>query len=55
MYEVQPATEEMPSVIDQNKINRHKAYHGVHFRTGKYMTEKDRPRIKYKPKDVEYD
>ena len=55
MYEVQETPKETPLVIDQNKANRQKAYHGVHFRTGKFMTEKDRPRIKYKPKDVEYD
>ena len=42
-------------VIDQNKLNLQKEYHPVNFRTGGYMTEKDRPRKKFKPKDVNYD
>ena len=42
-------------VIDQNKLNLQKEYHSVDFRTGGYMTEKDRPRKKFKPKDVDYD
>ena len=42
-------------VIDQNKFNRKMADHSVNFRTGKHMTEKDRPRKKYRPKDVNYE
>ena len=42
-------------VIDQNEFNRKMADHSVNFRTGKHMTEKDRPRKKYKPKDVNYE
>lgn len=42
----------MPLVIDQNKLNRQKAYHSVDFRVGKHMTYKDRPRKKYNAKDV---
>jgi len=33
-------------VIDVNKIHRDNADHSVTFRTGRYMTEKDRPRRK---------
>lgn len=55
LYTIQPKETSAPLVIDQNKINRQKAYYSVDFRTGKYMVEKDRPRKKYKPKDVEYD
>ena len=55
MYEVQEAPKETPLVIDQNKLNLKKAYHSVDFRTGKYMTDKDRPRKKYKLKDVDYE
>lgn len=32
--------------IDMNEINRKKAYTTAGFRTGRYMTEKDRPRKK---------
>lgn len=42
-------------VIDQNKLNLQKEYHPVNFRTGGYITEKDRPRKKFKPKDIDYD
>lgn len=38
-----------------NKINRQKADHSVNFRTGGYMTEKDRPRKKFKPRDYHDD
>ena len=55
MYEVQEAPKETPLVIDQNKFNRKMADHSVNFRTGKHMTEKDRPRKKYRPKDVNYE
>jgi len=40
-------------VIDQNKINRQKAYHSVDFRVGKHMTYKDRPRKRYHAKDID--
>ena len=42
-------------VIDQNKFNLQKEYHSVDFRTGGYMTEKDRPRKKFKPTETEWD
>ena len=42
-------------VIDQNKFNLQKEYHSVDFRTGCYMTEKDRPRKKFKPTETEWD
>ena len=42
-------------VIDQNEFNRKMADNSVNFRTGKHITEKDRPRKKYKPKDVDYE
>ena len=31
------------------------AYYAVNFKTGGHMTEKDRPRKRYKAKDVEDD
>ena len=55
LYTIQPKETSALLVIDQNKLNRQKAYHGVNFRTGKYMTEKDRPRKKYTIKDIEGD
>ena len=48
-------TQQAILIIDQNEFNRKMADHSVNFRTGKYMTEKDRPRKKYKPKDVNYE
>ena len=42
-------------VIDQNKMNLQKEYHTVGFKTGRHMTSKDRPRVRYKAKDVDYD
>ena len=48
-------TQQTILVIDQNEFNRKIADHSVNFRTGKHMTEKDRPRKKYKPKDVNYE
>ena len=33
-------------VIDMNKVNRDKVYHVPSFKTGRHMTEKDRPRKK---------
>ena len=55
LYTIQPEGTSHALVIDQNKMNRAKADHSVNFRTGGYMTEKDRPRKKYKPRDVEGD
>ena len=55
LYTVQPSGTKKSLVINQNKLNLQKAYCSVDFRTGKYMTDKDRPRKKYKPKDVYYD
>ena len=40
-------------VIDQNKLNRQKVYYSVDFRTGKHMTDKDRPRKRYHAKDID--
>lgn len=42
---VQPK-EKQKMVIDMTKIELAKAYHVPGFRTGKHMTEKDRPRKK---------
>ena len=46
MYNVAPKAEKKTMLIDMNEVNRKKAYHPVPFRTGRYMTEKDRPRKK---------
>ena len=43
---VAPPKSEKKLVIDMNKVNRDKAYHVPSFRTGRHMTEKDRPRKK---------
>ena len=45
-YAVAPKPKEQVQVIDMNEMNRKKAYHPVTFRTGRHMTEKDRPRKK---------
>ncbi len=45
-YVVAPKKEERVQVIDMNEVNRKKAYHLVTFRTGRHLTEKDRPRKK---------
>ena len=45
-YNVQGAAKKTVETIDMNAINLKKAYHPVTFRTGRYMTEKDRPRKK---------
>ena len=50
LYTTQHKEAEAPLVIDQNKLNRQKVYHSVEFRTGKHMTQKDRPRKRYKAK-----
>ncbi len=42
---VQPK-QEKKLVIDMMKVERAKANHNVGFRTGKHLTEKDRPRKK---------
>ena len=55
LYNVESREKRKPLVINQNKLNLQKEYHSVDFRTGRYMTDKDRPRKKYKAKDVEYD
>ena len=39
-------------IIDQNKLNLQKEYHAINFKTGKYLTEKDRPRKKYRVQDI---
>ena len=52
LYTTQHKEAKAPLVIDQNKLNRQKVYHSVDFRTGKYMTQKDRPRKRYKAKGV---
>ena len=52
LYTIQPKETNAPLVIDQNKLNRQKAYHSVNFRTGKHMIEKDIPRKRYNAKDV---
>lgn len=55
LYTTQHKETSAPLVIDQNKLNRQKVYHSVDFRVGKHMTQKDRPRKKYKTKDIEGD
>ena len=52
LYIVQEKPKAKKLVIDQNKINRAKADHSVNFRTGGYMTEKDRPRKKYRVNNI---
>ena len=53
LYTTQHKEAKAPLVIDQNKLNRQKAYHSVDFHTGKYMTQKDRPRKRYYTKDID--
>ena len=53
LYTTQHKETNTPLVIDQNKLNRQKAYHSVDFRTGEYMTQKDRPRKRYYAKDID--
>ena len=53
LYTTQHNKAEAPVVIDQNKLNRQKVYRSVDFRTGKYMTDKDRPRKRYHAKDID--
>ena len=43
---VTPKKQEKGYVINMNEINLKKARHEVSFKTGRYMTEKDRPRKK---------
>lgn len=42
----------MPLIIDQNKLNLQKEYHAINFKVGKHLTEKDRPRKRYRVHDV---
>ena len=53
LYTTQQKETKAPLVIDQNKLNRQKAYHTVDFRIGRYMTDKDRPRKRYYAKDID--
>ena len=53
LYTTQRKETNATLVIDQNKLNRQKAYHSVDFRTGRYMTDKDRPRKRYHAKDID--
>ena len=53
LYTTQHKETNTPLIIDQNKLNRQKAYYSVDFRTGKYMTQKDRPRKRYHAKDID--
>lgn len=53
LYTTQHKETSAPLVIDQNKLNRQKAYHSVDFRVGKHMTHKDRPRKRYHAKDID--
>lgn len=55
VYSIEAKGKKKPLVINQNKLNLQKEYHSVNFKTGGYMTEKDRPRKRYKAKDVDYD
>ena len=41
-----PPKQEKKLVIDMMKVERAKANHSVGFRTGRHLTEKDRPRKK---------
>lgn len=41
-----PPKEKEKMVIDMNRVARAKAYHNPGFRTGKHMSQKDRPRKK---------
>ena len=52
LYTTQHKETNKPLVIDQNKLNRQKVYYSVDFRTGRYMTDKDRPSQRYKAKGV---
>ena len=51
-YSVQSSAKKVVDTIDMNEMNWKKAYHPVTFRTGPYMTEKDRPRKKNWAKEV---
>ena len=55
LYNVESKEKRKHLVINQNKLNLQKEYYSIDFRTGRYMTEKDRPRKRYKAKDIEYD
>ena len=53
LYTTQHKRTNAPLVIDQNKLNRQKVYYSVNFRVGKHMTHKDRPRKRYKARDID--
>lgn len=53
LYTTQRKETNATLVIDQNKLNRQKVYYSVDFRTGKHMTDKDRPRKRYHAKDID--
>ena len=53
LYATQRKETNATLVIDQNKLNRQKVYYSVDFRTGKHMTDKDRPRKRYHAKDID--
>ena len=53
LYTTQRKETNATLVIDQNKLNRQKVYHSVDFRTGKHMTQKDRPRKRYYAKNID--
>ena len=40
-------------IIDQNRLNLQKEYHAINFKVGKHIMGKDRPRKKYKAKDID--
>ena len=55
LYTIQPKETKRCLVIDQNKLNLQKIYHHVDFRTGRHLIEKDRPRKRYKPHNINLD
>ena len=55
LYNVESKEKRKPLIINQNKLNLQKEYYPIDFKTGRYMTEKDRPRKRYKAKDIDYD
>ena len=53
LYTIQPKETNNRLVINQNKLNLQKAYCGINFRVGKHMTYKDKPRKRYKARDID--
>ena len=46
---------EVIGIIPKEKIfQAEKPRHEVSFKTGRYMTEKDRPRKRFKPRNVDW-